>query len=227
MRSRGGVRYGSPVADHPIYAALYDRMMASAERHGLGERRGRLLGEARGRVLEIGAGTGLNLPHYVAGQVGSVVALEPDGAMRRRLLPRVAAAPVPCRVEEAGIDEARFADGSFDTIVASLVLCTIPDPPGAAARLRRWLAPDGVLLFLEHVRAVGWRGRIQAAVSPLWSRLAGGCRLDRETLGTLREAGFFVTDCERFALPGGGVLLSACVQGAARPRPVVALPEAS
>jgi len=212
------------MVDHTLFAAAYDRMLAVSEVRGLAERRRRLLAEARGNVLEIGAGTGLNLSHYRSDAVASVVALEPDSAMRRLLLQRVGAGPsgISYQVHEVGIEEAEFAEGSFDTVVATLALCSVADPDGAVRAACRWLAPHGRLLFLEHVRAPGMRGRLQRAVTPLWRRAAAGCRLDRDTLGVLRRAGLVITDCERFAMPAGGVLMSTCVQGVARPRPVVA-----
>ena len=209
--------------DHPVYAALYDRMTAPAEAAGLAERRRRLLAGATGRVLEVGGGTGANLAHYRA--AASVDVLEPDGAMRRRLERRLedevragrAAAAV--RVHAAGIDDAPFPDRSFDTAVCTLVLCTVPDLPRALGTLRRLLRPGGTLLFLEHVRASGPRASAQRALTPLWSRLVPGCHLDRDTVAAVRRAGFFVTDAEKFALPGGGPLLATAVSGAARPAP--------
>src|SRR5438105_1544554 len=135
------------MANHRLLAAVYDRFMAPVERAGLTDRRRSLLARARGRVLEVGGGTGVNLPLYR--DVVSVTVLEPDAHMRRRLLDRVVQATVPVEVHEAGIDDAPFADGSFDTVVTSLVLCSVPDLDGALARIRRWLAPDGRLLFLE------------------------------------------------------------------------------
>jgi SAM-dependent methyltransferase len=211
------------MVDHPLFAAVYDRMMAVSEARGLAERRRTLLADARGRVLEVGAGTGLNLPYYRPESVSTVVALEPDGAMRRRLLRRIGAgvATVPCEVHEASIEEAVFPDGSFDTVVSTLALCAVADAAGAVAALRRWLAPDGRLLFLEHVRASGLKGRLQSAAAPVWRHTTAGCHLDRDTLKTLRRADLAITDCQRFALPAGGVLLSTCVQGVARPRPLV------
>jgi SAM-dependent methyltransferase len=208
---------------HPLYAAVYDRMMATSEARGLSDRRQTLLSDARGRVLEIGAGTGLNLVHYPPGPVDSVVALEPDPAMRRRLLSRIAAggSPVPYEVHEAGVDEAAFPDGSFDTVVATLALCAVPDQERAVAAIRRWLAPNGRLLFIEHVRAPGITGRLQSAVGPLWRHAAAGCHLDRDTLAVLRRSDLAVTDCERFAMPAASFLFSTCVQGVARPRPLV------
>src|SRR5579859_3819477 len=207
---------------HPLFAALYDRMMTTSEDKGLADRRRTLLSAAKGRVLEIGAGTGLNLTHYPVGPIDSIVALEPDAAMRRRLLTRAGAgdAPVPYEVHEAGVDEAVFPDGSFDTVVTTLALCTVPDQDRAVAAIRRWLAPDGRLLFLEHVRATGLSGRLQSAVDPLWRYIMAGCHLDRDTLAVLRRSDLAVTDCERFAMPAAGMLLSTCVQGVARPRPL-------
>jgi SAM-dependent methyltransferase len=208
------------MADHRLFAALYDRMMAASEAGGLAGRRRDLLARASGRVLEIGAGTGLNLGYYPPTTVTSVVALEPDGAMRRRLDRRLGEAPVAVRVEGAGIDEADLPDHGFDTIVSTLVLCSVPNLPAAAARLRRWLAPGGQLLFLEHVRGPGWWAKLQAAATPVWSRLAAGCHLDRDTLGALRGAGLLIADCDRFPMPAGGPLHRTCVQGMAKPRAV-------
>jgi SAM-dependent methyltransferase len=210
------------MADHRLFAAIYDRALAPSEAGGLADRRRQLLGRARGQVLEIGAGTGLNLAYYPSGPVSSVVALEPDGAMRRHLQTRAEQAPVPVEVAPASIDDAEFPDGSFDTIVSTLVLCTVPDPAAAAVRMRRWLAPGGHLLYLEHVRAPGWRFYLQRAATPLWKVAVGGCHLDRDILGAVRGAGFLIADCDRFAMPAGGPLLRTCVQGMARP---VTLPE--
>ncbi len=205
------------MADHPVFAALYERSMARTEAQGLRERRCRLLAPARGRVLEVGGGTGLNLDHYPAGAVTELVILEPDGAMARRLRPRAAAAAVPCEVDRRGIDEAAFPEGSFDTIVSTLALCTVPDVDRALRLVRGWMAPGGRLLFLEHVVGAGWRAGLRRAVTPVWSLAVGGCRLDRDIPSALRRAGLYVDECERFPLPAGGVLLAECVQGMARP----------
>jgi SAM-dependent methyltransferase len=126
-------------------------------------------------------------------------------------------------VEPASVDDADFPDGSFDTIVSTLVLCTVPDPAAAAARIRGWLAPGGRLLYLEHVRSPGWwSSHLQRAITPLWTVMVAGCHLDRDTLGALRGAGFLIADCDRFAMPVGGTLMRTCVAGMARP---LTLPE--
>src|ERR1700694_5193348 len=114
------------MADHPLFAAVYDGLLAPAESAGLAARRRRLLSSARGRVLEGGGGTGPNLPHSPARQVAAGAVLEPDGAMRRRLERRVAESPVPVEVKEKAVDELTAADGPFDTGVWTLGLCTVP-----------------------------------------------------------------------------------------------------
>src|SRR5207237_1014884 len=195
--------------DHRIYAAVYDRLNRPVEEAGLRQRRRRLLAGATGRVLEVGGGTGANLPHYV--NADSVTILEPDGAMRRRLLAHVDSEGV--EVHPVGVEAADFPPASFNTVVCTLVLCSVPDLVGSLRRMREWLVPDGRLLFLEHVRAAGTRGHVQHLVTPVWSRLVPGCHLDRDPVAAMRAAGFAVTDCERFSLPLGNALIGAAVQG--------------
>lgn len=185
-----------PATDHPIHAAVYDPLMAVMERGGLAERRRRLVAGATGEVVEVGGGTGRNLPYYR--DVDRVVVLEPDASMRRRLLTRVPSAAVTVEVHETGIEDTNLPDDFADTVVASLVLCSVASPDEAVATIKRILKPDGRLLFLEHVAQPGWRGRLQSAVTPVWSRTAGaGCHLDRPTLDTIRAGGFAITDCHR------------------------------
>src|SRR5688572_18499896 len=107
-------------SDHRCFAAVYDVVSKAADRAGLAERRRRMLAAANGSVLEVGAGTGLNLPHYTD-EVERVVMLEPDAAMRRRLLERMAAVPVAAEVHEASVDDVAFEPAAFDTVVCSLV----------------------------------------------------------------------------------------------------------
>ena len=202
--------------DHALFAAVYDRATAPAERAGLADRRARLLADATGRVLEIGGGTGANLAHYPAGLQGLVV-LEPDGAMRERLLEKVPTATAPVEVHEAAIEDASLPSGAFDTVVSTLTLCTVPDLDVALASIRRILAPGGRLLFIEHVRAPGLQGVLQRASSPLWTRLAAGCHPDRDILAAMRANGFAVTDLDRFRIRlMVNPLIGVAVQGTAR-----------
>jgi len=119
--------------EHPLFAAVYDRLTAKAERTWLASRRARLIAQARGEVLEIGAGTGANLRHYR--DVTRVVVSEPDPAMRRRLTRHLASVTVPVEVSDAPAEHLGFPDGSFDTVVSTLVLCSVADPEAALAEL--------------------------------------------------------------------------------------------
>ena len=135
-----------------IFAAGYDRIMAGTEKAGLSERRERLLAPVSGRVLEIGGGTGANLPFYGAG-VQELVITEPEEPMARRLERKLPDYSRPVRVVRAPAEQLPFEDESFDFVVATLVLCTVDDPARALGEARRVLKPGGRLLFLEHVRS--------------------------------------------------------------------------
>src|SRR3712207_3443911 len=186
-RSRNNHETGSMRNGHPIFAALYDRMSGSMDRRWMGWRRRRLLAGARGAVLEIGGGTGANLAHYR--NVDRVTITEPDPFMRRRLEQKLSDARVPVEVSAAGAEALPFPDGSFDTVVSTLVLCTVPDQEAALDEVRRVLRPGGRLLFIEHVRAEGSTARWQDRVEPLWRRLFGGCHPNRDTVAAIEESG--------------------------------------
>jgi ubiquinone/menaquinone biosynthesis C-methylase UbiE len=177
-----------------VFAAGYDRFMAGVEKADLGARRARLLADARGRVLELGAGTGVNLAHYGPG-VAELVLLEPAEPMARRL--EAKGLPAHARVVRAGAEAMPFDDDTFDTVVATLVLCTVPDLERALDEIDRVLKPGGRLLFLEHVRAddpglAKWQRRL----NPLQRRFACGCHLDRPTPEAI-GARFEVVDLQR------------------------------
>lgn len=177
-----------------LFALIYDPVLALGERLGMREHRRRLLAEARGRVLEIGAGTGLNLGAY-GPEVQTLTLAEPEAPMARRLRRRVAAARSRASVVEAPAERLPFADGSFDTVVSTLVLCTVPDPALALAEARRVLAPGGTLLFLEHVRAGEPRlARRQDRLHGPWLAIGHGCHCNRDTLAGMRAAGFAVEE---------------------------------
>ena len=190
---------GGRPGGHPIFAALYDRLGAAAERGWMGEQRAALLAGARGSVLEIGGGTGANLPHYRAAE--RVVVSEPDPHMRGKLGRKLEQARVPVVVSEAGAEDLPFADGAFDTVVSTLVLCTVPDQDRALAEIRRVLTPGGRLLFIEHVRGEGAVGRWQDRILPVWRRLLAGCHPNRETVESIRRAGFRVESLHPFLPP--------------------------
>ncbi len=182
----------------------------------MGERRRRLLAGARGAVLEIGGGTGANLPHYR--DVDSVIVCEPDPFMRKRLGPKLEEARVPVEISAAGAEALPFPDGSFDTVVSTLVLCTVPDQGAALDEVRRVLRPGGRLLFIEHVRAAGSAARWQDRLEPLWGRLLGGCHPNRETFAAIEETGFEIETFEGFYPPEPLSVLTPHVQGSATVR---------
>lgn len=184
---------------HRVFAAFYDRLTAAAERRWLGQRRDDLLVQASGTVLEIGAGTGANLARYR--NVDRVVATEPDPAMRARMGPRLTTAQVPVEVSEATAEDLPFPDASFDTVVSTLVLCSVADPDVTLAELHRVLRPDGKLLAIEHIRGTGRRAAWQDLVTPLWRRLGAGCHPNRDTVAAIERAGFALEEVERFDPP--------------------------
>lgn len=199
---------------HRIFAALYDRMNSAADKSWQGERRSQLLHGVRGEVLEIGGGTGANLPHYRAAE--RVVVTEPDPFMRKRLRPKLLQARVPVEVSDAGAQELPFADDSFDVVVSTLVLCTVPDQRAALAEIRRVLHSEGVLIFMEHVRNSGRVARWQDRIEPLWTRLFAGCHPNRDTVSEIEAAGFRLETFERFDPPVPLSGLVPHVQGTAK-----------
>jgi len=173
---------------HWVFAAAYDPMTRSLERAVLGERRARLLADVAGQVLDVGAGTGANLPYLR--QASRVVAAEPDAAMRRRLAARAARAVVPVEVSSDPAEELRYRDATFDAVVFTQVLCSVTSPDRALAEARRVLRPSGRLIMLEHVRGTGTLARWQDRLTPVWSRLVPGCHLGRDTAAAVERAGF-------------------------------------
>jgi ubiquinone/menaquinone biosynthesis C-methylase UbiE len=159
------------------------------ERAMIGAWRRRLATAARGRVLEIGSGTGAQLRWYAPGT--EVAAVEPDDAMRARLSARALRSPARVTVAAGRAEDLPFADASFDVAVSAFTLCTVGDPAAALAELRRVLVPGGTLLLLEHVHLDWEPGRaLQTLATPAWASVAGGCRLDRDTVRSAVDAGF-------------------------------------
>jgi SAM-dependent methyltransferase len=175
---------------HPLLARTMDLWMWPLVRF-----RRAVVPRARGRVLEVGIGTGANLRWYARdGSVAEVVGVEPDAHMRRRTEHVAATAPFPVTLVDADAARLPFDDASFDTVVATFVLCTIPDAEGAAHEMARVLRPDGVLLYAEHVASEGALGAgLQGLARPCWCHLFGGCRLDREGHRLLDAAGLVRT----------------------------------
>ncbi|HEV7134282.1 MAG TPA: class I SAM-dependent methyltransferase [Gaiellaceae bacterium] len=165
-----------------VFAIAYDPFLWWAERRGMAALRRTLLAEAEGRVLEIGAGTGLNLEHY-GPAVAEIELLEPDALLHPRLRRRLAAAEVRGSITTSGAEALPFPDASFDAVVSTLVLCTVPDPAAAVAEIVRVLRPGGRFFFIEHVRGIegsrtaAWQARLHRA----WHAFACGCHANRDT----------------------------------------------
>lgn len=184
-------------AGHPWFAAIYDRLNAAAERTFLRPVREEVAGKARGRVLEIGCGTGASFPYY-RGTVTELVATEPDPHMLARARTRAAAVGRTIDLRQAPAEALPFDDRSFDTVVSTLVLCTVRDPARALAEVKRVLRPGGELRFYEHVRHDHALGALsQDLVTPLWRRCFAGCEPNRDTARLIREAGFEIVELER------------------------------
>lgn len=168
--------------DHPVFASLYDPVMALPERLLLGEYREFLAADISGRVLDVGAGTGAQFPYLAdRDEVTSLDAIEPDSHMRRRAVERAADFDLEIRVEGARAESLPYDDDAFDAVVASFVFCTIPDQQAALDEAARVLAPGGEFRFVEHVRGTGGVGAAHSLLAPCWHAAAGGCHLDRET----------------------------------------------
>jgi ubiquinone/menaquinone biosynthesis C-methylase UbiE len=175
-----------------IFALVYNPFLLLGEIAGMRKLRRAVLGNARGRVVEIGAGTGLNVEHY-PDEIAELVLTEPDASMRRRLTRRLQRNGRVARIVDAPAERLPLADASVDTVVSTLVLCTVPDPERTLGEIARVLRPGGQLLFLEHVRA---SSRFLAACQDYlfrpWRGFAGGCYCNRPTADLMRASGFTV-----------------------------------
>ena len=200
-----------------VAPALYDLGCRRIEPE-FGPRRAALLASARGRVLEIGAGTGLNLQHY-PGEVEEIVLTEPEPGMMRRAEAKAAELGLPVRFVEASGEMLPFSDGEFDTVVATLVLCSVDDQADVLAELRRVLKPGGRFLFIEHVRSDEPKlGRWQDRLERPWAATVGmGCHPNRRTLESIESAGFEIEELERGTLPNVPPLTRPTIAGRASP----------
>ena len=165
--------------------------------------RAKIVPRATGRVLEIGIGTGRNLPFYDKTKLTELSGLDPAEQMHRLSRKRMRQAGLKVRMLNLSAEEIPEADATFDTLVMTFTLCSIPDPVKALKEMRRVLKPEGRLLFCEHGAAPDasvrrWQDRL----TPLWKPLAGGCHLNRDIPALLKEGGFEIEDLETLYLPG-------------------------
>jgi ubiquinone/menaquinone biosynthesis C-methylase UbiE len=194
------------------FAPFYDGFMKASETACVAEWRRELLAELEGEVLDLGAGTGANVPFFPS-SVRHVVAAEPDRGMARRI--RARERKVPVDVVEAVAEKLPFADESFDAVVSTLVLCTVDDPARSLAEVKRVLRPGGRLVFLEHVAAEDDPSRLrwQRALEPMWRVLAGGCHVTRRTLESIERGGFTIESVEHASIRKAVPIVRPCVRG--------------
>ncbi|MFW3168593.1 class I SAM-dependent methyltransferase [Geodermatophilus sp. CPCC 206100] len=187
---------------HPVFARFYTHLATAMERVGADDLRRELLDGAAGRVLEVGAGAGTNFAHLPP-SVDEVVAVEPEPYLRAQASRAAEGVAVPVTVVDGAADRLPAQDASVDTVVCSLVLCTVPDPAAALAEVHRVLRPGGRLLLWEHVRADGGPlARVQEALDrTVWPTIGGGCHTARDTVATVEAAGFPVERLRRFRWP--------------------------
>jgi ubiquinone/menaquinone biosynthesis C-methylase UbiE len=189
---------------HPRFAAFYEWTTQLGPCRRMSDTlREELVGQASGVVLEIGAGNGLNFPFYASERCERVEAVEPDPAMQRYARQRLELARVPITLTSASIEALPFADQAFDSVVVTLVFCSVADPLLGFREIQRVLKPGGTLLLLEHVRAKGAvAARIQDALVPVTTRLFGNCHWNRDTAQLLVDADFQIRQQREL---GGGV----------------------
>jgi ubiquinone/menaquinone biosynthesis C-methylase UbiE len=184
-----------------FFAATYDKQTKRLERHGLAAVREELIAKVSGDVLEVGSGTGANVGYYRASNIRSLTLTEPDPSMLKRLERRTAEAGIDATVLRAAAEDLPFEDNSFDTVVATLVLCGVDDQPRTVREIHRVLRPGGRLIFVEHVRSTdsAWAHK-QDRMNWL-NRIVVHCDCNRPTLDTLRGSGLDIETVRDWELP--------------------------
>lgn len=201
-------------------AQSYDFLMNGTERRCLGAWRSEILSYASGDLLEIGAGTGINL-RYLPERTSDIYLCEPDQQMRRQLSRKTASAgrrnDRDIRITDWRAESIAMPDASFDTIVSTLVLCSVGCLSTSLNEIYRLLRPNGCLLFMEHIaseqsRVRAWQHRIE----PIWSFCAGGCHLTRDTGAAIEETGFIIERLTDEPMAGAPGFVNRTIRGLAR-----------
>ncbi|MGN7297019.1 class I SAM-dependent methyltransferase [Ferdinandcohnia sp. SAFN-114] len=180
-----------------LFPSLYDFFMKPLEKRKFISIRRRLLKKATGQVLELGSGTGINFPLYQ--NVQSVTAIEPNPLMTERAVNNKSQAIVPIDIVQAGAENLPFEDETFDTLVATLVFCTIPDAEKAILEMKRVCKPNGTILMFEHVKMRNpFLSKLQDWLTPAWKKVCDGCCLNRETEKLVSQNGLKIIERKEF-----------------------------
>jgi SAM-dependent methyltransferase len=201
-----------------VFAGMYDRFLDKSEKAGLSEKRKQMLAPARGRTLELGAGTGLNLPHY-PDTVSELIITEPYPHMVTKLHEKVRHFKQRVQLVVATAEELPFEDHSIDTVAAAMILCTVRNPDVVLKEISRVLKPDGQYIFLEHVRNPDPKiALVQDLVQPGWFLFGNECHCNRPTVETLQNCpSLVVEDLKWDKIPSASKFIEAMVIGRARP----------
>ncbi|MEH7302919.1 MULTISPECIES: class I SAM-dependent methyltransferase [Neobacillus] len=180
-----------------LFAKWYDFFMNPLEKKKFKRIRNELISKAEGYVLEIGAGTGINFPLYKG--VEKVTAIEPSPHMIERSLSKMKQTVIPIEMVQASAEELPFEDNTFDTVVATLVFCTIPNPEKALLEIQRVCKPEGSILLFEHVKMKSqFLGALQEWLTPAWKKVCDGCCLNRNTMDLFQAHGVFINSIETY-----------------------------
>ncbi|WP_406405739.1 class I SAM-dependent methyltransferase [Streptomyces sp. NBC_01643] len=191
------------IKQHPVFARYYAKLAGPAlQKAGIDEHRRRLLAGLSGHIVEVGAGNGLNFPHY-PDEVRRLVAVEPEPRLRAMAQERADSTRVSVEMVDGRAEELPFPDSSFDAAVVCLMLCSVADPDAALSELYRVLRPGGELRFFEHVQAdaPAMRRAQRVVDATFWPALMGGCHTGRDTQTAVSDAGFTLASVNRFAFP--------------------------
>lgn len=206
---------GRATRGQQFFARWYPGFMERCEGAGQADLRARHLTRAFGRTLDIGTGNGFSVPHFPA-TVTELVLLEPNPRLRTELQRRTQRIRARrWEIVDGDVQVLPFEDASFDTVAASLLFCSVPDPRAALAEVHRVLRPGGTFLFHEHVRGTGVHGVLHHLITPVQRVIADGCRPNRDFLTTLESSELSLLDVEDLPMPGTAAGMVPLVVGAA------------
>lgn len=181
----------------PLFAKWYDFFMSPLEKRKFQKIRKKLLTKASGKVLELGSGTGINFPLYEA--LDQVVAIEPNPYMAERSLPKQKESVVPIKMVQASAEELPFETNTFDTAVATLVFCTIPNVEKAIQEIKRVCKPGAKILLFEHVKMENqYLSQLQEWLTPAWKKVCDGCCLNRDTISIVQTHGIPIIQMQKY-----------------------------